>query len=203
MHDVVVKLSNSIKNFYGESDEYDEHKPGHDNSEMFDVREYRNGDRIQNVHWKMTAKQDELMVKENSMPRSCPVVLFLDFKGDKAHRKNMISFIEIASSISFSLMDAGCMHYVAWYSEADMDITRVKIDNEASLYYFIELAMKNKWETNKEDISVRYGEKYYMEPYIWKLALDEELVLKKQDEFIKKYAVKDLEKEISSTEILL
>jgi hypothetical protein len=42
-----------------------------------------------------------------------------------------------------------------------------------------------------------------MEPYIWKLTLDEELVLKKQDEVIKKYAIKDLEKEISSTEILL
>ncbi|MBQ2982465.1 MAG: DUF58 domain-containing protein [Lachnospiraceae bacterium] len=203
IHDVPITLTEGTKHFYGESDTYEDSRAGHDNSELLQIREFKAGDRLQNIHWKMSAKQDELMVKENSMPRSCPVVLFLDFKGDKAHRKNMISFIEIASSISFSLMDAGCMHYVAWYSEADMDITRVKIDNEASLYYFIELAMKNKWETNKEDISVRYGEKYYMEPYIWKLALDEELVLKKQDEFIKKYAIKDLEKEISSTEILL
>ena len=186
-----------------EADIYEDNRAGHDNSELLQIREFKAGDRLQNIHWKMSAKQDELMVKENSMPKSCPVVLFLDFQDKKECRKNMLSFIEIAASISFSLIDAGCIHYVAWYSDADMDVTRVRIDGEASLYYFIELAMKNKWVASKEDISVRYGEKYSMEPYIWKLTLDEELVLKKQDEVIKKYAIKDLEKEISSTEILL
>ena len=42
-----------------------------------------------------------------------------------------------------------------------------------------------------------------MEPYIWRLQLDEELVLKKQGNTIVKYLSKDLEKEISSIEILL
>lgn len=203
LHDAPITLTEGTKHFYGEADIYEDNRAGHDNSELLQIREFKAGDRLQNIHWKMSAKQDELMVKENSMPKSCPVVLFLDFQDKKECRKNMLSFIEITASISFSLIDAGCIHYVAWYSDADMDVTRVRIDGEASLYYFIELAMKNKWVASKEEISVRYGEKYSMEPYIWKLTLDEELVLKKQDEVIKKYAIKDLEKEISSTEILL
>lgn len=203
LHDVPITLTEGTKHFYGEADIYEDNRAGHDNSELLQIREFKAGDRLQNIHWKMSAKQDELMVKENSMPKACPVVLFLDFQDRKECRKNMLAFIEVAASISFSLIDAGCMHYVAWYSEADMDVTRVRVDSEASLYYFIEMAMKNKWVANKEDIFARYGEKYCMEPYIWKLSLNEELVLKKQDTDIKKYSIKDLEKEISSTEILL
>lgn len=202
-HDVPIVLTESTRHFNGEADVYEDSRAGNDHSEILQMREYKAGDRIQNIHWKMSAKQDELIVRENSMPKACAVVLFLDFQGKKKYRKNMMSFIEAAASISFSLMDAGCHHYVAWYSDADYDVMRVRIENEASLYYFIELVMRNKWVKSKEDIVERYNKKYLMEPYIWRLQLDEELVLKKQGNTIVKYLSKDLEKEISSIEILL
>ena len=202
-NDVPIVLTEATRHFSGEADVYEDNMAGQDRSEILQVREYKAGDRIQNIHWKMSAKQDELMVKENPKPKSCAVVLFLNYKGMKKYRKNMIAYVEAAASISFSLMDAGCMHYVAWYSEADLDVVRVRIDNEASLYYFIELVMKNKWVKSREDIVDRYNKKYLMEPYIWKLELDEELVLKKQGNVIVKYSSKELEKEISSVEILL
>lgn len=202
-YDVPVMLTESTRHFSGEADVYEDGRVGQDKNEILQVREYKAGDRLQNIHWKMSAKQDELMVKENSMPKSCPVVLFLDFKGIKKLRKNMIAFVETVASISFSLMDVGCMHYVAWYSPADMDVVRVRIDNEGSLYFLIEHIMKNKWVKPKENIVERYNKKFLMEPYIWKLQLDEELVLKKQGQVIAKYSAKDLEKEISSIEILL
>lgn len=201
--DVPITFSEAIRNFYGESDSYEEHRAGHDNSEMFQLREFKAGDRIQNIHWKMSAKQDELMVKEQSMPKSCPVVLFLNYLGDKKYEKNMVAFMRIAFSISFSLMDAGCNHYVVWYNKADEDLVRVRIDGEESLYYYIELVMKNKWVESTQDMCARYNEKYRREPYVWRLMLDESLVLKKHDEVIMSYSLKELEKEISSTEILL
>lgn len=39
-------------------------RKGDDSSEILEIREYRAGDRIQRVHWKLTAKNDTLMVKE-------------------------------------------------------------------------------------------------------------------------------------------
>lgn len=33
-------------------------------SEIYDIREYREGDSMKNIHWKMTAKKDDLMVRE-------------------------------------------------------------------------------------------------------------------------------------------
>ena len=63
IHDVPVRLSSATKNFYGEAEVYDENQPGYDKSELFQVREYRPGDRVQNVHWKLAAKLDELIVR--------------------------------------------------------------------------------------------------------------------------------------------
>lgn len=202
-HDVPVQLTEMTRHFYGEADVYEDSRSGNDHSEILQMREYKAGDRIQNIHWKMSAKQDALIVKENAMPKSCAVVLFLNHQGKKKFRRNMMAFIEVATSISFSLMDVGCAHYVAWYSPADLDVVRVRVDNEASLFYFAQLVMKNKWMSSKEDIVERYNQKYQMEPYIWKLELDDELVFKKQGDIIVKYSSKDLEKEISTIEILL
>ncbi len=203
LYDVPVRVTAVTKNFYGESDVYDEHFPGHDNSELFQVRSYQKGDRIQNVHWKMTAKQDELMVKEHSLPKSCPVVLFLDFKPDRRSKKKLVTYIEIAVSISFSIMDAGCSHYIVWYDSNKMDIVRIRVDDEESLFYFIGMLMKVKWIQHKEDIVDRYKEKYRAENYVYSLSLDEKLILKKDNEIYAKYEEKNLQKSLSEVELLL
>ena len=114
IYDVNVKITSVTRNFFGESDVYDENNPGYDNNEIFQVREYQKGDRLQNIHWKMTAKQDEIMVKEHSLPKACPVVFFLDFKTESKNKKMLLRCFEADVSISFALMEAGCSHYVVW-----------------------------------------------------------------------------------------
>lgn len=203
MYDVPVKLTNATRNFYGEADVYDESRPGHDNSELFQVREYQKGDRLQNVHWKMTAKQDEIMVKERSLPKSCPVVFLLDATTPAKAKKKAIAFIEAAVSISYSMMDAACPHYVVWYDGNEQDVIRVRVDDEESMFYFLGLLMKIKWEQPKVDVRERYREKYRQEPYMWLLSLDETLTLKKGDEVQAKLDIKDLERSLSHVELLL
>jgi len=205
LHDVVVNLGAHIKNFYGESDEYDEHKPGHDNSQIYDVREYRVGDRLQNVHWKMTAKQDELMVKEPSMPKACPVVLCLEHDGSKSLGKGNknIKFAEVAASLSFSMMDADCSHYVVWYDEYKRDIVRVRVDNEESMFYFLGKLMDVKWVKTEENITTLYMDKYRAEKYVCMLSLSNELVIKRDDEIVAKLSHKKLEESLSQVELIL
>ncbi len=204
LHDVPVRLTLATKNFYGESDVYDEHSPGHDTTELFQVREYRFGDRIQNVHWKLTAKQEELMVKEHSLPKSCPVILILDVKSAGGRKKKkLLSFIEAAASLSYSMMDAGCPHYIVWYDGVEKDVVRIRIDDEESLFCFIGLLMKAGFGKTKEDLLERYKERYRTEPYVWALSLNEKLVLKKNGELLTQYTEKNLEKTLSGAEIIL
>ena len=161
MYDVSVRMTLATKNFYGEADVYDENSPGHDQSELFQVREYQKGDRLQNIHWKLTAKQGEIMVKENSLPKSCPVILFLNYHTGQRSKKNRdgIAFMEAAASISFSMMAVGCPHYVVWFDKDETDIVRVRVDDEESLFYFISMLMKIKWEIPREELFEKYKEK--------------------------------------------
>jgi hypothetical protein len=46
------------------------------------LREYREGDSIRNIHWKLTAKQDELIVKQMEQSVNNSAVIFNDFTVD-------------------------------------------------------------------------------------------------------------------------
>lgn len=205
LHQIPVRLSLSVRNFFGEAEAYDDMFPGHDNSELFDVREYRKGDRLQNIHWKLTAKQDELMVKEHSQPKACPVVLFLDVHSTKRmkRKERMLPYLEAAAALVFSLVDAECPHYVVWFDKALQDIVRLRVDDEELLFYFLNLLMDIEWTQPKEDIILRYREKYKREPYVWGISLDETLVLKKDDEVLAQLSEKDIVQSLSQVELVL
>lgn len=201
LHDVPVKLTQATKNFYGEADVYDEKQPGHDKSELFQVREYRPGDRLQNVHWKLTAKQDELIVKEYSLPKSCPVILFLSYRPGR--KKQQLYFLETVASLSFSIMDAGCPHYVVWYDGSVSDVMRIRVDDEESLFFMIGMLMRVHWVRCREDIGQRYKEKYRQEPYVWALTVNEKLQLFKEKELLVKYSGRKLHTSLGQVELLL
>ena len=205
MYDMSIRVTSAVRNFYGEADSYDEHTAGQDRSEIFQVREYKPGDRIQHVHWKLTAKEDELMVKEHSLPKSCPVVLCLKFDPSdrKMRMQNGLSFMEAVTSLSYSMMDAGCAHYIVWYKADTRDIVRVRVDDEESLFYFIGIFMKVKWEKTDEDIVDRYKEKYPGETYVYMLSLDETLTLYKDGSVHTVLDGARLKESVEGTELIL
>lgn len=51
-----------------ESFEYSSSKKGEDILEIFNIREYQQGDSIKNIHWKLSTKRSKFMVKEGSLP---------------------------------------------------------------------------------------------------------------------------------------
>jgi len=205
LHDVPVHLSGAVKLFYGESDNYDQHSAGYDRTELFGVREYQRGDRLQNVHWKLTAKQEVLMVKEGSLPQSCPVVLVLKAFPGKAREQKMhaVSYLEVAASLSYSLAEAQCPHFVVWYDDSEKDIQRLRVDDDESLFYFISVLMRIKWAKPETDVSDWYREKYRMERYVWMLSLEDDLTLKKGDEILAELAQSDIDEALSRLELPL
>ena len=48
--------------------EYAADRPGDDPSELYDIREYRAGDRISRIHWKLSERGEEVYVKEGGLP---------------------------------------------------------------------------------------------------------------------------------------
>ncbi|MBR6792705.1 MAG: DUF58 domain-containing protein [Ruminococcus sp.] len=63
-----------------ESLNFSETKPGDDPSEVFDLREYTPGDKPNRIHWKLSSKKDDFIVKEYSCPIDSPTAVFLDLR---------------------------------------------------------------------------------------------------------------------------
>ena len=61
-----------------DSDRFSTYKKGDDPSEIFDIREYADGDKIQRIHWKLSSKTGDLMVKEGSLPLMKEIHIFID-----------------------------------------------------------------------------------------------------------------------------
>ena len=59
-------------------------KPGGGYSEQHELRSYRPGDSLNQVHWKLTAKTGKLMIRESQEPRRGLVLLTLDLRGTPA-----------------------------------------------------------------------------------------------------------------------
>ena len=164
---VPVRLGEGVTFFLGDALEYDEVVPGKDPSEIFGVREFYNGDKLQRIHWKLSARMDALMVKEDSRPKACAIVLFMP-DGSRKDSKSL----DYVASLSFTLMQEQCPHYVAWQSRSEGDVIRVCVEDEESFYYALTESMQDGALKESEDRVERYREKYKGEPYLHSVLAD-------------------------------
>ncbi len=161
INQVPLTLGEGVRNFFGETVAYDEFQSGDNPEEIFDVREFRDGDKLQRVHWKLTARLDEIMVKEHSLPKTCPIVLLLP-PGSSIIEEEL----ELAAGLSFSLMDQKCPHFAAWYSKSRKDVVRVRVESEESFYIFITAYMRDCATEGNMNMLEKYREKYRGENFL-------------------------------------
>ena len=183
MQEFHILVTEASRHFMGEADDYDDTIGGDDVSEIFQIRPFRNGDKLQSIHWKMSAKTEELMVRESSQPLSCPVVVFLDITGRKKRKGN---FYGLVLSISYSLVLAHCPHYIAWYSSREKDVIRVRVADEESLYLFLLTLYEEKAEKKEQDVKSLYCEKYKGDFWVTDLSVDLEGTVKRKEQLIEK-----------------
>ncbi len=202
----VIAVSEPIRHFAGDSDIYDSLHGGNDASEMFQIRNFREGDKVKDIHWKLSAKGEEWVVRENSQPLACAVVLFLDFSAEKRQKQQMFyinGLISLAASISFTLAEVECPHFVAWFSKKENDIVRIRVDNEESLYLFLASIFQENAVMEARNIKQAYQAKYKGEVYLADIELNSKLEICVKGEKIAKLHPQELEKELERIEIIL
>lgn len=178
IQETAVRLGAPVRNFYADADIYDAERPGYDSSELFDVRPFRDGDKIQNIHWKLSAKTDSLLVKENSLPKACPVILLFDCQKKRAGKEALNAFFSVAASLSFSVMAAGCPHYAVWYSARLKELTRMRVEDEEGLYLFLCRYMEEAGAQAPSDLTELYKEQYRGDAYCFSVLLNETLEIR-------------------------
>lgn len=150
-----------------ESDNYSPYKSGDDPSEVFAVREYREGDRPQRIHWKLSTKVGRLMIKEFSNPLDCSDILFINLSvPEKVNVLYYIdSILECALSISYTLLLKEQPHYIAWYDESNVMCRRIRITQEKDLFEAVDGLLQAKTFTPEIDVMTAYLAEYPYEQY--------------------------------------
>ena len=70
-HIIPLEITRQTREFIADAEEYSDSESGDDPSETYQIREYTERDSIHDIHWKLSAKADELLVKEHGRPLGC------------------------------------------------------------------------------------------------------------------------------------
>ncbi len=111
----ILPISQSIESNYiysAESSVFSREKPGDDPSEIFMLREYRDGDRHNLIHWKLSGRSDNFIVRELSKPVGSRILIMAD-TGSCRPAEGADRVLEAAASVSCSLAESGAAHTFA------------------------------------------------------------------------------------------
>lgn len=139
----LVNISPSVRismNGTTESDEFSKTRSGDDCSEIFNIREYVYGDKLNRIHWNLTTKLDDLMVKEYSLPVSSQVVILFEFCTDENSEEKFSkndAAIETAMSLSHYLVKNDISHKICWYDSGLKILRSEKINSDDDFSAFI------------------------------------------------------------------
>lgn len=71
----ITEVCKLLREEYSQAEHYMHHR-GNDITEILDIREYRKGDNIKNIHWKLSRKLGYKVVRELDMPTNQDIILF-------------------------------------------------------------------------------------------------------------------------------
>ena len=95
------------------------------------IREYQPGDALRNIHWKLTAKQDTLMVREHISEQGCPLLFFIDL------RQVSERYLQVFYSLGLELLGKKCSYYLVYYESDMRELVRTMISSEEDLYEYL------------------------------------------------------------------
>lgn len=146
-----ISVDNQVENMQTSQsgDSHSQDKSGDDVSEVFDVREFRAGDTLHRIHWKLSAKTEDLLVKEFSNPLGRAVLLFVDFYKKRLDEWNHEQFDHMATaiaSVSNYLLNHQEVHEVLWYDGREEALHRMKIATKEDIYELVgELSVRKPY----------------------------------------------------------
>ena len=96
-----------------ESETFSDDYRGFDSSELFGIREFQEGDRVHQIHWKLSAREGLMMIREFSQPVESNVYVCVDLNPNV----NTKEMLQSCTSIAYALLSQEIpffMCYFAW-----------------------------------------------------------------------------------------
>ena len=118
-----------------DADTFYSDRPGDDPSEVFDLREYYDGDNLNRVHWKLSSRNDELIIREFSKPYTSTILILPEISD--CHSENEAdAVLGIMNSIAVYLVEQGIELTVGRVLPQAGGAVFEKIQHSEDLLYF-------------------------------------------------------------------
>ena len=111
-----------------------QNRKGSDPSEMFDIREYVPGDDIRSIHWKLSSKTEELILRQASEPSHYDVAMLPDFGrkqwGDTLHEEEGSAAIALGTALAEQLLEQGYAFCMVIPTDSGLQIREVRNERQ-------------------------------------------------------------------------
>ena len=148
-----------------DSDKYSETQKGDDPSQVFEVREYVPGDDIRRIHWRLSSKQDTLIVKEYSRPmeEDCVILLETGIAAAEPERQKVRSdnILSVFMKLAYELIQNEQSVTVYWYSNTPKVMVSFEISIIEDTAPIIEKYLSEKY-SQKRSISLIMSEELHL-----------------------------------------
>lgn len=171
-----------------ESDTFSKNKSGDDPSEIFDMHEYKPGDKINRIHWKLTAKQDVMFVKEYSLPINNSICLIIDHRrftsfNDEENASATDALLEALNSVSSYLCENEIPHKIIFIQNGEHTFEKMTVEETESIGIFNSRFLKAKitaddsYSVINDFLSDNTANRQYRILYFTAFVSDEELYM--------------------------
>ena len=112
---------------------------GYDFSDISGIREYIPGDKLQDIHWKLSVKKDELMVKERVSVSAMQLNVLVDFVNNDDMCAEGV--LELADSITKAFVLQNLPFTIYYYSTNMGELKSTYIGNEIERTQWMEMVL--------------------------------------------------------------
>lgn len=105
-------------------------RPGGGPGEDYELRPYRPGDPMRNVHWKLSSKWDDLVIRETLEERKIALVLTYDHFGPP---EELDTVFDRLFTLSRQLLERERPHYICWADPVSGSVRVTLVDSSAAL----------------------------------------------------------------------
>lgn len=130
-----------------DSDLYESDRKGNDPTEIFQLREYVSGDPVRSIHWKLSSKLDNLIMKEAAMPVDRSLLIYWNQSTGSA--PVMDTLAEAVFSLCQALSEQGYTYTLGWPEKGAMQM--VAINHMDDLLEHLPLLLHKKEMQEEED----------------------------------------------------
>ena len=191
------QLPEIVRQYDQNSDVYAEDRPGPDQSQTYELRDYRSGDSLRSIHWKLSSRSDNWIVREGSWPFGQKLLLLLensypsarsgarasgcgrvptqsgspqDYDPQDAIERACASLI----ALSEELTDRGILHDVGWWAKETQKIQTAEIRSAEDLIQALGALLGATLEERKKTIWERFSREYGENSFSQVIIIDDE-----------------------------